>query len=1062
MSSVQRLKERGGAGAKITALKPNKGLVEFGHKDVAIGSSKMSSGKENPRSTSRGKAPPPSQKPAIRSSPMQRIDKTSAISAKESGSYARWSTSSLPKGKTADSSNFAHILSDVRTGRLSRHSGSDGLDKPLAKPSAEASFKDKTLKDFRPLAKSREQKGNSSSNSRAWDEKQGNRSKIVEVCRNKIYLNTGLKEVPKNDVARIGDRMNKDILDSNRENSDESRQYGVMALDSCKHMSSLGSNVEKKNLDFSLNESGEKYTKSLAILENGPALKSLGLMDGLSSKDGCNMGEAENHCAEGQTSLNLDGEKQVNDSELLGSTQQLFLFSNLVGSRSQASQVAEVSENLDAVVSTNLNSEGLIRNSLIGLSVSDDFREHKCSGECKAVQVANKYPSRLREKLVFLEGKVNKIASEIKRTKEMLDQNNPNASKLILTDIQDTIAGIEKAMGDVMDDSKSKLVISDNVENAKSLFRHKENNNSGMVGSTSTSVNGLRAEELEARLFPHHKLLKSRAQVGSLREKDQSCQPTDEGFCGGSAVEDKLLGPMDENPIALEFLASLEKNQSEVKTSNKNVRIECSIKNATDFSCSESSTGQDISRKVMSETLGKGVQLTTDENFEQCNNQETPSMLFQEESEDSSGDLLFEIGVKSSTGGWFVSEGESVLLVHGDNTCSFYDITNSEEKAEYKTPAGLSHNLWGDCWLIRAPSSDGCTGRYVVAASAGSCLDSGFCSWDFYGKDIQAFRVEDGTSTFGLSSRTVLGSLSNREVNKRSALSTIVVSQNQQWWYKPCGPLLVSTASSQKVVSIYDIRDGDLVMKWETSKPVHMMEYSSPLQWRSRGKVVLAETEGISLWDVGSLNPQALLSLPLFGKRITALHVNNTDAELGGGVRQRVSSSEVEGNDGVFCTNEAINVLDFRLPSGVGLKMSKNGTLNSSSIFSCGDSIFLGVTDTRLKHSTCSQVQQFSLRKGKLRSTYALPESNTSLHHSSLTQVWGNSQFVMGICGSGLFVFDTSKDVGIPCFSVNHENTRNVREVIGSDNLYSPTFDYLASRVLVISRDRPALWRYLS
>ncbi|KAG9446614.1 hypothetical protein H6P81_012742 [Aristolochia fimbriata] len=1052
MSSVQRLKERGGAGgSRIAALKPSKGLVEYGHKDVAPGSStKTSTGKENPRSTSRGKAPPPpSQKPPLRPVPMQRLDRTSAGSAKEGGSYARWSTTSLPKGKTADSSNFAHVLSDMRTARLSRLPGSDSFSKPLPKPSAEVPFKDKKLKDFRALAKCRDQKANSNSNSKAWDEKQGNRPKVFGVCRSKVYSDTGLNDAGKNDVAGISDCSNKDAFESNREITDGSHSYGgVTGLDSSRQIFSLPPNFEKKDLDFNLSENGKADTKNL--LDKGTSLKTLDSENRLSCEDGCNMGGAENHSAEGHTSLIPDKDKPVNGSDLLESDKELSLFPN---------SVAEVSENMEALVSITLNSGGKPENSLKDRSVSDEFREQKCGEECKGVQVSNKYPSRLREKLAFLEGKVNRIASEIKRTKEMLDQNNPDASKLILTDIQDKIAGIEKAMGHVMDDGKSKRVTSDNVENTKSLVKLRENNNSGM---RSMSVNDMKAEELEARLFPHHKLLRNRAKVCSLEGKDQMCQTSLEGLGGSSTVDDKLLGPVDENPIALEFLASLEKNESKFKKSNENVHVECSIVNATEFNCAESSTNQDVSRKVMSEVPDKDTQLTTDENFEDYDNQENnPSMLVVEESEESSGDQLFEIGHKSSTGGWFVSEGESVLLVHGDNTCSFYDVTNSEEKAEYRAPAGFSHNLWGDCWLIRAPSSDGCTGRYVVAASAGNCLDSGFCSWDFYSKEIQAFRIEDGTSSLSASSRTVLGSLHDREVNRRSALSAIVVPQNQQWWYKPCGPLLVSTASSQKVVSIFDIRDGDLVMKWEASKPVHMMEYSSPMQWRSRGKVVLAETEAISLWDVGSLNPQALLSLPLFGKRITALHVNNTDAELGGGVRQRVSSSEVEGNDGVFCTNETINVLDFRLPSGVGLKMTKDGASNSSCIFSRGDSIFLGVTDTRLKHRTCSQVQQFSLRKGKLLSAYALPESNTHVHHSSLTQVWGDSQLVMGICGLGLFVFDTSRDLGIPCFS-NLENSRYVREVIGSDNLYSPSFDYSASRVLLISRDRPAAWRYLS
>jgi hypothetical protein len=49
----------------------------------------------------------------------------------------------------------------------------------------------------------------------------------------------------------------------------------------------------------------------------------------------------------------------------------------------------------------------------------------------------------------------------------------------------------------------------------------------------------------------------------------------------------------------------------------------------------------------------------------------------------------------------------------------------------------------------------------------------------------------------------------------------------------------------------------------------------------------VAEAETISVWDVNSVNPQSLLSVSLAGRKISALHVINTDAELGGGVRQR-------------------------------------------------------------------------------------------------------------------------------------------------------------------------------
>ncbi|KAL6966317.1 hypothetical protein U1Q18_032098, partial [Sarracenia purpurea var. burkii] len=72
---------------------------------------------------------------------------------------------------------------------------------------------------------------------------------------------------------------------------------------------------------------------------------------------------------------------------------------------------------------------------------------------------------------------------------------------------------------------------------------------------------------------------------------------------------------------------------------------------------------------------------------------------------------------------------------------------------------------------------------------------------------------------------------------------------------------MISTASCQRSLRIYDIRDGEPIMNSEVQNPVLAKQYSSPLQWRNRGKVVVAEAETISLWDVDSLNPQALLSV---------------------------------------------------------------------------------------------------------------------------------------------------------------------------------------------------------
>lgn len=173
----------------------------------------------------------------------------------------------------------------------------------------------------------------------------------------------------------------------------------------------------------------------------------------------------------------------------------------------------------------------------------------------------------------------------------------------------------------------------------------------------------------------------------------------------------------------------------------------------------------------------------------------------------------------------------------------------------------------------------------------------------------------------------------------------------------------------------------------------------------------------------------------------------------------RVSSMDAEGNDGVFCTADSINIMDFRNPSGIGAKIPKLG-VNAQCVSSRGDSVFVG---NNLKPSSAkkpigssSQVQQFSLRKQRLVSTYSLPDSNTHSHHSAITQVWGNSNFVMATSGMGLFVFDTAKEEPL----IGGDNGA-VKEVIGPNDMYCPSFDYASSRVLLISRDRPASWKHI-
>ncbi|KAJ1281562.1 hypothetical protein BS78_04G314900 [Paspalum vaginatum] len=677
----------------------------------------------------------------------------------------------------------------------------------------------------------------------------------------------------------------------------------------------------------------------------------------------------------------------------------------------------------------------------------------------KPTSAVNRYPSKLHEKLAALEGRVQKIATEIKKTKEMLDENNPDEPKQILSNIQKEITAIEKAISHVKDDNKIQLGTADSSECESSQAESAAKCTVTKPGNLKQAGKGLNTAELEARFFPHHKLLRDRISSASTQQESSVGM---KGDINGKTGPDASEPDEDDNSIAMEFLASLDGEENAFFKNCRAKKLEKNmVREVADATSKTSSQGS--SKNPVGPNHKEEIELLATEELEEFDEQENKSsMMVQEETEDSCNDQLSGIGNKSSTGGWFVSEGEAVLLAHGDGTCSYYDIANHEFKSEYKPPSLVSNNMWGDCWLIRAPGVDGCSGRYVVAASAGSALEPGFCSWDYYTREVKSFHVEEEAShAFAPTSRAVLGALSN--VGSSRSSSALSNGERQQWWYKPCGPLLLSTASKQKMVTAYDIRDGDVVMKWEVSNPVTGMEYSSPLQWRSRGKVVIAGSESLGLWDVNSLNPQPLLSVASSGKKVYCLHVNNTDAEVGGGVRQRVSSSEVEGNDGVFSTQESVNVFDFRVPAGIGLKIARHGG-TANSIFSRGDSVFIGSTEGRLqiKGGLRSRVQQYSLKKGKLVATYELPEFNAHFHHSAITQVWGNSNLVMAACGMGLFAFDTFKEDVQPTYSFDRGNTIGVREAIGPDDLYCPTFDYLSSRVLLVSRDRPALWRYLS
>nr|CAN71290.1 hypothetical protein VITISV_019350 [Vitis vinifera] len=934
-SSVRRIKDRGGAGGKVTAMRPSKTLTPVSDKAPIETFRKSSAGKENPRPTSR--LPAVTQKPAIRAMP--RIDKLSAGNGSDGESRVRWSTSSVPRGRSSSPSDFTRLLSDLRKDKGSRVS----LDR---REKVSGGERDRSVSRGRVSRVSVDRCENSSGG-----ESDRSAGKVGKGVNGSRVLKKGFRD----SSPKVNERS----------------VNGLRIVPGCN---------DSENLDVNLKKNGDIAEKSELKLD--------------------------------ERKKNSNGVVAIDD------------FMEEVNLRLNSVKPSVCSNSEGPKLGQNSDSNVKLRG---GSRVTDGGREENFFVS-KSDDVVGKIGKGVDLSCRGSEGKVKRIASDIKRTKEMLEMNNPDTSKVILSDIQDKICGIEKAMGHVASDSDANAGCSKSTGNDKEQIKTAEKSQNKQADHGTSSVKGLNCEELEARLFPHHRLIRNRTSMKASLGSSQNFQSCNVESTSQLKPEEKALSPIDENPIAVEFLASLSEDNSKVTMRDRHVGSEfCEVK---EMDGATTSASQDCESRIMGKPNVELI-LTTDETLDDefADQENRQAMVISEETEEETCVyLLNEIGRKTTTGGWFVSEGESILLAHDDGSCSFHDIANSEEKAEYKPPSGLSPNVWRDCWIIRAPGADGCSGRYVVAASAGNTMDSGFCSWDFYSKAVRAFHIEEGTTT-----RTVLGPLSNNSVYRRNALSTILAPENRQWWYKPCGPLLVSTASSQRVVKVYDIRDGEQIMMWEVQKPVLTMDYSSPLQWRNRGKVVVAEAETISLWDVSSLTPQALLSVSSSGQKITALHVNNTDAELGGGVRQRVSSSA-----------------------------SLQG--KCMSVFSRGDSIFLGCTSVRSagKKQPCAQVQQFSIRKQRLVSTYALPESSAHIQHTAITQVWGNSNLVMGVCGLGLFVFDALRDDGLQSYNIDYDNTQKAREIIGPDDLYSPSFDYSSSRALLISRDRPALWRHLS
>lgn len=166
-------------------------------------------------------------------------------------------------------------------------------------------------------------------------------------------------------------------------------------------------------------------------------------------------------------------------------------------------------------------------------------------------------------------------------------------------------------------------------------------------------------------------------------------------------------------------------------------------------------------------------------------------------------------------------------------------------------------------------------------------------------------------------------------------------------------------------------------------------------------------------------------------------------------------------SDGTLCTSDAVNVLDFRVPSGIGMRFPFLGE-ETHSIFANGDTVYTGTTSyktklqfdgtTKVIHAQC-KVNQWSIRQGKAMNVYNLGESSSaSCLDLSIAQVWGSSDNILAATENGLFLFDAANR-----HSISQEPI-NPRDVLVVEDLQSPQFDLMGSRVLLVSKDQPAMW----
>lgn len=698
-----RLKERGGGGGKIMALQPQRCALEGTPKGKVGARRAPSVGKENPgRTPGLGKENPGRTPVGGRENPraVSRGRVAQGLSQRPGdGQHAekgqaplsvRWSTSSVPRGRSSSNpSDFARLMADfrARSGVRDRHSvasvpanerkekvmaGDPRTADPGVRESPAAFRVVERFQQPRKVAASRDTthgKDNGSTNVLRLSDS-GRSSGILgshlrrSVSRPRGSNSEGIKEKTSNGHAYDSSLI--ECADSKQKKNPSTRKECLKVLESCSNSRVVAGP-----------ESGKRESGRTAFLE-------VGKKNALSASDSrCKYGKAsesitvmENHNTSDPVAFHVSRSSETQSEgvdSLMNYKEEALAPSTKAGCEPSAGMDV-VSEILVVESSGDSRSNAAAAETFAnGVTASKNLIE-PTSDSGKVTAAVNRHSSKLHEKLAYLEGKVQRIASDIKRTKDMLDSNNPNASKLLLSDIQSKISGIEKAVSHVIGGTGTGSTTSFPLKD-DSLNRSVH----GEIGGSSNSAKDLNHEEIEARFFPHHKLIRGRTSESSSKEDSASYKPTSPIHISDPVAEDRSLSPIDENPIALEFLASLKSEKLNANARGRNVLFSSVAIQQMESGNDEPSERQCVSNNLIIDAQNIASMLTSDEKIEDFEDQENkPVILLREETEDSLTDQLFEIGSKSSTGGWFVSEGEAVLLAHSDGSCSYFDVANNE------------------------------------------------------------------------------------------------------------------------------------------------------------------------------------------------------------------------------------------------------------------------------------------------------------------------------------------------------------------------------------------------